>query len=177
MVDKKIGTFYKKEDVKTYETEEGDVTIVRGPSRPHGDIREIAVYSEQIDEENFLMQGEGERAVKLAAAEGVATHFNMYDPEVQGMVPKEDAVFGEYDNRFVGAVKLKSGEQKLPLSPTNQAISPGDKLEVVDPKLGLDKSEEETLVVTSWDEIPENTGGYILVDVPEGGIRVAAAET
>lgn len=170
----KIGTFYSKEEMKTYDVEEGAVIITKGLSRPHGDPVETATFENQVDEENFLIPGTNERSIKLAAAGEIATHINMYDPEFSGKVPTESAAAGEYEPRFVAAAKLKSGEQLMPLASDNVEIKAGDKLEIKDPKLGLDKTLETTDVAISWDDVPANTGGYILAEV-SGPIRVKAS--
>lgn len=170
----KIGTFYSKEEMKTYDVEEGAVTITKGLSRPHGDPVEVATFENQVDEENFLIRGTKERSLKLAEAGEVATHINMYDPEFTGAVPSEDAIEGAYEPRFVAAAKLKSGEQLMPLAPDNVEIKAGDKLEIKDPKKGLDKSAATTNVATSWDDVPANTGGYILVEL-DGPVRVKSS--
>jgi hypothetical protein len=169
----KIGTFYNKEEMKTYEVEEGEITVIKALSRPHGDPVVVVIFESQVDEENFLIQGTKERSLKLAEAGEVATHINMYDPEVSGSLPAEDALEGEYEPRFVAAAKLKSGEQLMPLAPDNVEIKAGDKLEIKDPKKGLDKTLETTNVATSWEDIPANTGGYILVEL-DGPIQVKA---
>lgn len=166
----KIGTFYEKRDVKTYTVEEGNLTITRGLSRPHGDPQDFATFASQVDEENFLTRGTSERSLKIATT--TATHFNPYDPEVVGMIPKTSTVAGAYNNRIVGAVKLISGEMLLPLAPDNVKIKAGDKLEIKTAKTGLDKyTGSNTTVATAWDDVPANTGGYILCDV-NGPIQI-----
>lgn len=170
----KIGTFYSKEEMKTYDVEEGALTVSKALSRPHGDPIVVINLAAQVDEENFLVQGTSERSLKLAPAGGVATHINMYAPEVSGVLPTENAAAGAYEPRFVAAAKLKSGEQLMPLAPDNVEIKAGDKLEIKDPKKGLDKSAATTNVATSWDDIPANTGGYILVEL-DGPVRVKSS--
>ncbi len=170
----KIGTFFEESEVKTYEVEEGPMTYRKGINPNNGLPNEQVTFEKQVDEENFLVQGTGERSMKLAEAGGIATHFNPYDPEVNGSLPKANAAAGAYPKRYVGAAKLTSRELQLPLAPDNVEIKAGDKLEIKDPKKGLDKSAATTNVVTSFDNIPANTGGYVTVDC-DGPIRVKAA--
>lgn len=109
----------------------------------------------------------------LAGTGDIATHFNPYAPEVNGTLPKATTAQGSYPNRYVGAVKLKSGELQLPLAPDNSEIKVGDKLNIKAKGGKLDKTTETTYVVESYENIPANTGGYITVDC-NGPIGVVA---
>lgn len=166
----KIGTFYEKDEMKTFDVEEGNITVTKGINVINGQIVLVANFENEVNEENFLMIGTKERSLKLAS--GIATHINMYEPEIDGSLPKENTNNGDYTPRFVGAAKLTSGEHLLPLDPNNSEIKAGDKLEVKDPKTGLDKSVATTNTATALDDVGAGVGGYILVDVNDGGIKV-----
>jgi hypothetical protein len=169
----KIGTFFEEKDIKTYEVEEGNLTYREGVDPNNGLPNEQVTFASQVNEECFLKIGTGELSLTLAGTGEIATHFNPYAPEVDGTLPKENTVAGSYNNRFVGAAKLKSGELQLPLADDNAEISVGDKLNVKAKGGKLDVTEETTYVVTSMEAIPANTGGYITVDC-DGPIGVVA---
>jgi len=160
----KIGTFFEEKDVKTYEVEEGTMTYREGVDPNNGLPNEQVTFASQVYEESFLIRGTGERTMKKLANGDVATHINLYEPEVNGTLPKETKTQGNYNNRYVGAARLPNDEIQLPLEDNNVEISVGDKLNI-NPATGkLGKTSETSNVVYSYDAIPANTGGYVTVD-------------
>ena len=171
----KIGTMFEEKDVKTYEVEEGTMTYRKGVDPNNGLPNEQVTFAAQVYEESFLVRGTGERAMKKVVNGDVATHINPYEPEVDGTLPKETTTQGNYNNRFVGAGRLPNDEIPLPLADDNVEIAVGDKLNINPANGKLDKTSESTNVVYSYDAIPANTGGYILVDC-RGAIGCVARE-
>lgn len=169
----KIGTIFEKKDVKTYEVIEGDFTTQKVVNVRNGETIIGGIFENQVDEECFLAYGSEDLSVTLAPAGGLATHFNQYEPELQINLPTENVVDGDYTRRIVGAAQLKLDEKPLPLDPDNVAIKSGDRLEVKNPKTGLDKSSATNNTAVALETVGAKTGGYILVSI-EGPIRVKA---
>lgn len=167
----KTGVIFPKDITKTYEVDEGDYKINIGYDILTGMPRLYGTFTNQVDQENFLKIS-GDATVTLPEDEEIATHYNQYNPEDKAGLPNEDRINGEYTPRHVGASSLvPMAEVPLPLIKDNVAIKAGDKLEIRDPKRGLDKSQATNNTCTAVQDVPANTGGYILVKI-DGSIRV-----
>jgi hypothetical protein len=80
---------------------------------------------------SFLVRGSGELALKKVGNGEVATHFNPYRSRSRwNNYPKKPKPKENYNNRYVGAVRLKNDEMQLPLEDANVQIAVGDKLNI-----------------------------------------------
>jgi hypothetical protein len=151
------------QELLTYDIEEGNFTVVsKSLAVPNGEKLVTGTFAAQIEEENFLQQGDGDNSLQLATT--LATHFNPYEPEVAGDgLPDISTIEANMPRRIVGAVLLKPGEYLLPLIATNAKIVPKDNLTVaVGDATGLDKQTgASTDVAVALENVAANTGGYI----------------
>lgn len=167
----KTGVIFPKEITKTRELDEGDYEVTIGYDILTGMPRMNGTWTKQVDEENFLKLV-GDNLYALPEAGDIATGYCQYYPETKAGLPNEDRSNGNYTRRHVGVSGLvPTPEVPLPLSPDNAAIKAGDRLEIKDPKKGLDKSAATNNTCVALQDVPADTGGYILVEL-EGGIRV-----
>jgi hypothetical protein len=170
-----IGDIFDREETRTYPVKEGDLTVETGIDVVNGMPRVYASFEDEVTQNNFLelVDAGGELvAVQLASAGGLATHFNQYIPELDQSLPIKDTSDGDYPRRFVGASQLGyKPEIALPLADDNSKITAGDKLEVKDPKEGLDKTSATTNVCIAMEPKLANSGGVILVEL-RGPIKV-----
>lgn len=166
-----IGVIFPKDITVTRELDEGDYEISIGYDILNGMPRMYGTWTKQVDQNNFLKLS-GDNTCKLPDPGEIATGFNQYAPEPKSGLPNEDRTNGNYTPRHVGVSQLvPMGEVLLPLDPENIAIKAGDRLEIKDPKTGLDKSAATNNTCVAVQDVPAATGGYILVEL-EGGIRV-----
>lgn len=179
MAESIIGTYFYPDQMKTYYTVEGDITIHEGLSCETGKRGQYAVFENEIRPETFVtftdeLGEDGLAAVKAVEAGEYATHYNMYEPEWDaGFRPTEDMADGEYPRRAVACGQFKSGmEIPLPLSATNAEIKPNDRLSLVDAHF-LDKSSKDTCVI-ALEAKAANEGGLIFVHLTEAHVPVAS---
>lgn len=161
MTENTLGTFYDKEQGKTYEVNEGDVTVSEGYSSLNANKQQkFITFENPVGAENFLeFDFSDDLLVKGATTK--ATHITMYEPEFPyGKLPQENITDGSY-RRFVTAFELKVGEVQLPLSDTNSAITKGNGLKITDYHTGLDKHTDDSEIV-ALESKPANSGGYII---------------
>ena len=161
MTENTLGTFYDKEQGKTYEVNEGNVTVSEGYSSLNANKQQkFITFENPVGAENFLeFDFTDDLLVKGATTK--ATHITMYEPEFPyGKLPTENITDGSY-RRFVTAFELKVGEVQLPVSDTNSAIAKGDGLKITDYHSGLDKHTNASEIV-ALESKPANTGGYII---------------
>lgn len=171
----KTGAIFPKDITKTYEVDEEDYKINIGYDILSGMPRLFGTFTKQVDQENFLKIS-GDATVTLPEDGDVATHYNQYNPEPKVGLPNEDRDSGEYTPRHVGASSLvPMAEVPLPLVKNNKEIKAGDRLEIRDPKKGLDKSQATIDTCVAVQDVSANTGGYVLVKI-EGSIRVKIPE-
>lgn len=166
MTNNKIGTFFEKEEGRTYELNEGNISVTTGFSCINGAKQNFFNFVAPVGAENFLEfdLGSGKDLV-MKGATTLATHITMYDPEYPaGKFPTEAITDGSY-KRFVTAFKLKTGELILPLASDNVAITSGDYLCLDAYNTGLDKYTGSTAtmkVCQALESKPANSGGYII---------------
>lgn len=174
MTDNIIGTFFKKEEGRAYEVNEGNVSVASGYSTINGAKQDFFYFANPIGAENFLQFDLGSgKDLTMTKATTKATHITMYDPELpKGAYPKTSVNDGSY-RRFVTAFKLKTGELQLPLADDNVAITSGDYLCVSAYNTGLDKytgSTPSMQVCQALESKSANSGGYIIVHLYEDAI-------
>ena len=171
-----IGVIFDREETLTYPVKEGDITVKLGIDVINGESRLFANFENEVNQNNFLefvdKGDEGLVAVQLATNGGLATHFCQFEPELTEALPHEDTPEGDYSHRIVGVSQLGyKNDIRLPLIDANDKIRAGDKLEVDDPKKGLNKSSFTEFTCTALESKESNTGGTILVEL-SGPIRV-----
>lgn len=157
-------SIYDEMNLLAYVLEEGTFTVnAASLAVPNGQKIITGTFANQVNKENFLMQGTGDNALTLAkTATNVATHFNPYEPEVDGALPSETTTQANMDGRIVGATPLRPGEYFLPVVSDNAAIAPKDKLVVAAGGQGLDKTgATPTQYASALETVAANTGGYI----------------
>lgn len=173
-----IGTFFGKEDGKTYYCKEGALTVQTGYSTLNAARQDFLQLADEIKAENFIKFTKGEEMTIQNVVKGdVATHITMYYPEwEEGPIPTAAAADGAYSRRMVTAFRLTTGEMQLPLSSTNSAIKAGDTVELDPATMGLEKAATGSASkVTALQDKAANTGGYILVDLREPAIPCKSA--
>ena len=164
-----IGTFFEKEEGRTYECSEGDITVADGYSCINGAKQKFFNFEAPIKAECFL-EFDLTDDLCVKGAETLATHMTMYEAEFPtGAFPQEDISDGSY-KRFVTAFKLKKGELQLPLADNNSAIAVGDFLAITTYDDGVDKYTGESEFVQALESKNANEGGYIIVNMLEDKI-------
>ena len=167
-----IGTFFEKAEGRTYECNEGAITVDNGYSCINGAKQKFFKFASPILAESFL-EFDLTEDLTVKGATTVATHMTMYEAEFPtGGFPQEAINDGSY-RRFVTAFKLKKGEMQLPLADNNSAIAVGDYLAIVDYKDGVNKYEGDSHFVQALESKSANEGGYIIVNMIEDKIPVA----
>ena len=167
-----IGTFFEKEEGRTYECNEGNISVDNGYSCINGAKQKFFKFASPILAESFL-EFDLTEDLTVKGAETVATHMTQYEAEYpSGAFPQENITDGSY-RRFVTAFKLKKGEMQLPLADNNSAIVVGDYLAIVDYKDGVDKYTGESHFVQALESKQANEGGYIIVNMIEDKVPVA----
>ena len=166
MTDNVIGTFFEKAEGRTYEVNEGNVSIDTGYSTINGAEQKFFKFQYPIKQENFLQFDLGSgKDLQMTKATTMATHITMYPCEFpSGAFPTEAINDGSY-KRFVTAFKLKEGELILPLASDNVAITSGDYLCLDAYNTGLDKYTGSTAtmqVCQALESKSANSGGYII---------------
>lgn len=169
-----IGTFFEKAEGRTYEVNEGNVSIDTGYSTINGAKQKFFKFQYPIEAENFLQFDLGSgKDLQMTKATTKATHITMYPCEFpSGAFPTEAVNDGSY-KRFVTAFKLKTGELILPLADDNVAITSGDYLCLDAYNTGLDKYTGSTAsmqVCQALESKSANSGGYIIVHLYEDAI-------
>ena len=77
-----IGTFFEKEEGRTYEVNEGNVSIDTGYSTINGAKQKFFKFQYPVGAENFLQFDLGSgKDLQVTKATTKATHITMYDPE------------------------------------------------------------------------------------------------
>ena len=175
MTENTLGTFYDKEQGKTYEVNEGNVTVAEGYSTLNASKQKFISFAKPVGAENFLeFDFSDDLLVKGATTK--ATHITMYEPEFPyGKLPQENITDGSY-RRFVTAFELKVGEVQLPLSDTNSAIAKGNGLKITDYHTGLDKHTNDSEIV-ALESKPANSGGYIIAYLKVPYLTVGGASS
>lgn len=155
---------YDQSEILTYDLEEGTFTVAYTLLVPNGVKALTGTFAKQVNENNFLKQGDGDNTLALAdTAADVATHFNPLEPEPSTALPTATTTQANLnDLRIVGAVALKPGEFFLPVKATNVKIAPKDKLVVAAGGQGVDKAVSATTnVAIAQENVAANTGGFI----------------
>lgn len=166
MTNNTIGTFFEKPEGRTYELNEGNISVDTGYSTINGAKQKFFKFASPVEAENFLEfdLGSGKDLV-MKGATTMATHITMYDAEFpNGKFPQSAINDGSY-KRFVTAFKLKTGELMLPLADNNVAITSGDYLCLDAYNTGLDKYTGTTAskkVCQALESKTANSGGYII---------------
>ena len=139
MTDNVIGTFFEKSEGRTYEVNEGNVSIDTGYSTINGAEQKFFKFQYPIKQENFLQFDLGSgKDLQMTKATTMATHITMYPCEFpSGAFPQEEITDGSY-KRYVTAFKLRNGEMQLPLADNNSAIAVGDYLAITTYDDGVD---------------------------------------
>ena len=160
-----IGTFFEKEEGRTYVCNEGNISVDTGYSTING-------ATQKFLEESFLeFDLTDDLCVKGATT--VATHMTQYEAEFpSGAFPQQAITDGSY-KRYVTAFKLRKGEMQLPLADNNSAIAVGDYLAITTYADGVDKYEGDSHFVQALESKTANEGGYIIVNMIEDKIPVA----
>lgn len=173
-----IGTYFYPEEMKTYATVEGDLTVAEGISCETGKRGKYMIFESEITPETFVefsdVVDEKYGLICVKKAESKATHITMYEPEFEtGFLPEEDANDGEYERRNVACGQLRDGrEYRLPLSDSNAVIKVNDPLEIGEDGK-LDKADEDNGVI-ALEEKSANEGGEIFVHLTVPYIPVAS---
>lgn len=130
---------YDQSEILTYILEEGNFTVNTATlTVPGGEPVITGTFQKQVKPENFLELGAGENALKRVA-DGPASFFNPYAPEVDGQLPSETTTQANLPSkRIVGAVKLKAGEWFFPVAAGNAEIAVGATLGVAGAGDGVD---------------------------------------
>lgn len=164
-----IGTFFEKEDGRTYECSEGDISVSTGYSCINGAKQKFLNFEAPITAECFL-EFDLTDDLTVKGAEELATHMTMYEAEFpSGALPQQAITDGSY-KRFVTAFKFKKGEMLLPLADNNSAINVGDFLAITTYDDGVDKYTGESEFVQALESKKANEGGYIIVNMLEDKI-------
>lgn len=162
-----IGTYFYPEEMKTYATVEGDLTVAEGISCETGKRGKYMIFASEITPETFVefsnVVDDKYGMICVKKAEEKATHITMYEPEFEtGFLPEENALDGEYERRNVACGQLRDGrEYRLPLSDANAVIKVNDPIQISDDGK-LDKADADTGVV-ALEEKTANEGGEIFV--------------
>jgi len=173
----RIGTYWKEEDVKTYDVNEGDISFDTGFDIVNNKRTKIAKFSKEVQDGTFLslyIDSTNSKELMMGQASldttGYATHFNPYEPEVAGgFIPEkpvgETITFGNYTPRHVGCAELKAGkEYRFPLYAKNAQIKAGDYLIVRDDSRTIDKlniteaTKPEDQILQALEDVPANAG-------------------
>ena len=164
-----IGTFFEKAEGRTYECNEGDISVDSGYSCINGAKQKFFKFEAPITAECFL-EFDTTADLTVKGAEEMATHMTMYEAEFPtGAFPQEEITDGSY-RRFVTAFKLRKGEMQLPLADNNSAITVGDFLAITTYNDGVDKYTGESEYVQALESKSANEGGYIIVNMVEDKI-------
>ena len=164
-----IGTFFEKEEGRTYECNEGDISVDSGYSCINGAKQQFFKFEAPILAESFL-EFDLTDDLCVKGAESLATHMTQYEAEFpSGAFPQEAITDGSY-KRFVTAFKLRKGEMQLPLADNNSAIAVGDFLAITTYDDGVDKYTGESEFVQALESKQANEGGYIIVNMIEDKI-------
>ena len=164
-----IGTFFEKEEGRTYECNEGDISVSTGYSCINGAKQKFFNFEAPIGAECFL-EFDTTADLTVKGAETLATHMTMYEAEFpHGKFPQE-AITDDSYRRFVTAFKLRKGEMQLPLADNNSAISVGDFLAITTYDDGVDVYSGESEFVQALESKKANEGGYIIVNMIEDKI-------
>lgn len=166
MTNNTIGTFFEKEEGRTYEVNEGNISVDTGYSTINGAKQTFFKFAAPVGPESFLEFDLGNnKELLVKGATTAATHITMYEPEFPaGKFPEGAITNGSY-RRFVTAFKLKAGELILPLADDNAAITAGDYLALDAYNTGLDKytgSTSSMQVCQALESKAANEGGYII---------------
>ena len=168
-----LGTFFEKEEGRTYVCNEGNISVDTGYSTINGAKQKFFKFASPILAESFLeFDLTDDLCVKGATT--VATHMTQYEAEFpSGAFPQQAITNGSY-KRYVTAFKLRKGEMQLPLADNNKAIAVGDYLAITTYNDGVDKYTGESHFVQALESKTANEGGYIIVNMIEDKIPVAA---
>lgn len=183
-----FGTQFETRDGYTYEVKEGNITRGVGFLLINGAPAETIEFEKAVEPHTFLRFNPSEDLLmepvpcSTAGNTVIATHINEKRPKWHSgpiPAPEEGGTLqdGNYNRRHVTAYRFETGEMMFPLSPTNVAIKPGDKMEVDATTMGLDKAGTDTTSeVISLETAKANLGGYILVDLrkPEIPVKLCA---
>lgn len=171
MSDYILGTFFDKSEGRSYEVDEGDVTVSEGLSCLNGNKQKFFTFENPVESECFLefdLGANKELLMKPATTE--ARYITQYEAELpSGALPTEDIDDGSY-KRFVTAYKLRTGEMQLPLASDNASITAGDFLALETYNGGVDKYTGSTAsdkTCRALESKSANTGGYIICELLE----------
>ena len=172
-----IGTYFLPEDMKTYAVKEGKMTVTEGISCETGKRTAVATFASEVRPETFLEFSSTIDAIDgllcMQRAATAATHYTQYEPEFRtGYRPTETANDGSYQRRHVACGQFQANrEYRLPLDPSNAAITAGDYLELAD-AFGLDKVASGTSTCIALESVAANSGGEIFVQLTDNYIPV-----
>lgn len=172
-----IGTFFEKEEGRTYVVNEGNVTVTTGYSSLNGNKQKFFNFQNPVGAEDFVEFDLGNgKELQIKGATSEATHITQYEPEFpSGALPTENITDGSYQ-RYVTAFRLTVGEIQLPLSATNSAITAGDYLVVDTYSKGVDKYAGTTAskkTVIALESKTANEGGYIICELTQPSVPFA----
>lgn len=174
-----LGTFFEKEQGKTYICNEGNYTVATGISTISGKTEVYGTFATPIKAEGFVEFDLGENKemqIKAAATGSTVRYITQYEPELPaGKIPQANKT--DY-RRAVTAFRLPSGELELPLAASNSAIVAGDSITVVSANGGVDKdsnageASESGKVIALESKAANSADPYILCEIKAGEIDV-----